>query len=696
MRPHCVPGGIVEDTQRGYFPAIDGLRALAVGAVLLFHGRHLGGGFLGVDSFFVISGFLITGLMLREVDTSGTVKLGAFWARRARRLLPALALMVIAVTLWSARFGTPSERLALHGDTLWSLSFLMNWHEVTAAHDYWSSFALQSPLTHLWSLAVEEQFYLVWPLVALVVVRWARRPQRSMVIVLSVGAIASFALMAALYEPTASTRVYEGTDTRIGAMMIGGLFATSAVRSFAKRALGAPSRLMKIAVSATVVVATLAALCMYAFSHGNDPWLFRGGFFLFALSIGIIIAAVTAGSAATAGTHAHPAVAVAIIAGVLSLRPLRSIGRLSYGLYLWHWPIFLALSPVRTGLSEWPLLAARLGVTWVVAVVSYRLVEQPVRLGLQHRPQWLSAPVTAAAVGVAALLGVTVSLPSSAATAVNVEGIAALAAIPSHAPLNAPPSSASLQGSRIETNAGASPDGARDSASVRVAAAHPITVRGSVDTVIMFGDSIAYTTAPGIQAAFEAAGVTFMSAAGPGLGLVKFTNHLEYLRSIAPIIDSHPFLILVQLSVWDAPYGEQTQYQALTLLHQYIADHHGQMAIVSPPPLRPDQDKGGYDALLAAAQHVARDSPNDVVVLDSSEVWGHKYNPDLNGDHVPERMYDGVHICPSGAALVGAWLVASLAPYFNGITPAPVASWAGGAWTNHPIYSSPPGTCAAV
>jgi peptidoglycan/LPS O-acetylase OafA/YrhL len=684
----------VEDKQAEYFPALDGLRALAVGAVLLFHAGHLRGGFLGVDTFFVISGFLITGLLLREVERDGTVGLGAFWARRARRLLPALALMVSAITLWSLRYGTPSERLSLHGDSLWSLSFLMNWHEVAAAHDYWSSFAMQSPLTHLWSLAVEEQFYLVWPLVALAVVRWARRPQRTMFVVCAVGAAISFVLMAMLYHPSSSTRVYEGTDTRIGALLIGGLCATSVVRAAVARSLAHTNRRVNLATAAVVIACAGGAFAMYGWAHGNDPLLFRGGFLIFAIAIGVVICAIS--STATS----HRSRAVANVAAVLSLRPLRAIGRLSYGLYLWHWPIFVVFSPTRTGLSTWPLLAVRLAVTWVVAVVSYRVVEQPIRVSLQRRPQWISAPATAAGIGVAALLAVTVALPGAGATAVNVEGIAALAG-------SAGSAATSVRGLHITTTTAhqtaSVPQPAQvasDAAVPPIAAAttttQPIIKRGTLDTVVYFGDSIAYTTEPGVFAAFDAAGVKVMSAAGPGVGLVKFSNYFDFLNTNKTVLNAHPWLALVQLSVWDAPYGEQTNYASLTLLHQYIVDRHGQMAIMTPPPLRADQVRPGIDTLSAAAQHVAADSPQTVILLDSSTVWGPTFSADLNGDHVPERMYDGVHICPSGAALVGAWMVSALAPYFDDLTPAPVTSWAGGDWTHNPIYSSPPGTCAAV
>jgi hypothetical protein len=341
------------------------------------------------------------------------------------------------------------------------------------------------------------------------------------------------------------------------------------------------------------------------------------------------------------------------------------------------------MSPTRTGLGEWPLLIARLGVTVVIAVLSFHLVEQPVRLGLQRLPQWVSAPATALAVGLAAIMAVTVALPQAGATAFDVQGIAALAAAPRD----------TIDPVLTQNATASAPDAGSQPATTTTV---PIIKHGIVRTVVLFGDSIAYTTAPGIEAAFQAAGVSVLSAAGPGVGLLNNAGFFDFLHNIDANTYAQSVLVVVQLSVWDAKFGEEQQYQALSLLHQFLLDRHAQLAIITPPPLRPDQDKGGYDALAAAAQRVVRDWPTDVTFFDSSEVWGKRYNADLNNDHVPERMYDGVHICPSGAALVGAWLVASTARVYDGILPADVTAWAAGSWTQNPIYSSPPGTCAAV
>jgi peptidoglycan/LPS O-acetylase OafA/YrhL len=662
----------VQETPSDYFPAIDGLRALAVAAVLLFHAGHLSGGFLGVDTFFVISGFLITRLLLREVETTGSVALGAFWARRARRLLPALALMICVLTVWNLRYGTPPERLTLRHDTLWSLSFLMNWHEVFSAHDYWSSFAEKSPLTHLWSLAVEEQFYVVWPLVALAVVRWARRPQRAMFAICASGTVASFVLMTALYDPNASTRVYEGTDTRIGAMMIGAMCATSTVRNAMAQAFSKQSRRSTTAAGFGLASATAVVLWLYVTAHGTDSMLFRGGFFIFAAAVGLLLGALTVDPL----TLRSPVRTT--ITNVLSLRPLRAVGRLSYGLYLWHWPIFVVLNPVRTGLGDWALVAVRLSVTAVVSVLSYRFIERPVREGLQRRPTWVSAPATGLAVGLAALVAVTVAVPGASATAVNLKGIVALTAGPT----------TTTSGSAVDPSAGSTiPATATTLAAIK---------RGTIHDVVLFGDSIAYTTQPGLQAALSAAGATLHSAAGPGVRLTGTSAYFDYLSSLANTVDSHTLLVMVQLSVWDAQFDPAEQYNSLVLLHQFIVDRGAQMIITPPPPMRPDQSKHGTSELNNIGRRIAAEHPATVTFLDTAAVWSDRYAADLNGDHVPERMYDGVHMCASGAALVSAWLVEQMSLLFDGISPAPVAAWAGGPWTQNPIYDSPAGTCAAV
>ena len=202
-------------------PALDGLRGAAVAGVLLFHAGHLRGGYLGVDAFFVLSGFLITSLLLAEGARTGTVALGAFWARRARRLLPALLAVLAFVAVYSLVVASAAERTTIRGDGLATLGYFANWRAIFSGTDYWALFGSPSPLEHTWSLAIEEQFYLVWPLLLVAITAAPRR-----VLALAGGlAIASFVWMQVLYDPASPSRVYFGTDTRLASILIGAALA---------------------------------------------------------------------------------------------------------------------------------------------------------------------------------------------------------------------------------------------------------------------------------------------------------------------------------------------------------------------------------------------------------------------------------------------------------------------------------------
>src|SRR5262245_60370628 len=208
-----------------HVPALDGLRGVAVLVVVAFHLNRLQGGFLGVDLFFVLSGYLITSLLLVEHAGSGAVRLGRFWARRARRLLPALLLMLVGVTLLVGRLTAPGERPLIRGDALSTLGYVANWHAMAHDVSYWDMFVQPSPLDHMWSLGIEEQFYVVWPLIAAgLLALAARRGRRGPTLVAAVagaGAVASFAVMAATYSELDTSRAYYGTDARLGPTLLG-------------------------------------------------------------------------------------------------------------------------------------------------------------------------------------------------------------------------------------------------------------------------------------------------------------------------------------------------------------------------------------------------------------------------------------------------------------------------------------------
>jgi peptidoglycan/LPS O-acetylase OafA/YrhL len=351
-------------------PALDGLRGAAVAGVLLFHGGHLSGGFLGVDAFFVLSGFLITSLLLVETGTNGRIALGAFWGRRARRLLPALALVLLAVALYAWLLARPDELAKIRGDALATIGYFANWRAIASSRDYWALFRAPSPLDHTWSLAIEEQFYLVWPLViAFATRRCEPRIAARRVLVLSGAlALASLAAMLTTFTPGNPSRVYFGTDTRAASILVGAaLAAVLALRP----TLGTRGR-------AVLETAALVSLGMLAFAwtraSGSSEILFRGGLFACAVATAVVIAA-------SVDARRGP------VARLLSFRPLCLLGIISYGVYLWHWPVYVVLDPVRTHIDGRPLLAVRIAVTLVIALASYQFVERPIRHGRLRTPE---------------------------------------------------------------------------------------------------------------------------------------------------------------------------------------------------------------------------------------------------------------------------------------------------------------------
>ena len=359
-------------------PALDGMRGIAVLAVLLFHGgvSWLQGGFLGVDLFFVLSGFLITALLLAEVDGTGRVDLRTFWLRRARRLLPALLLLVAVIVLVAAVHTPLRLQPGVRASLLAALFYVANWQSIAAGGDYFTSTGPPSPVQHTWSLAIEEQFYLVWPLivllVAFLVLRRGRRSARAggmarAIRVVALGGTAvSVVLMAVLADTRtgAYDRVYYGTDTRAQGLLIGAALATVLALRPQTTAAGPDRTRTRVAGLAAVVVLGW----LITSTSGEDAWMYRGGFLLAAIAAAMVI------WSATTDTDGP-------LARALSVRPLQALGRISYGVYLWHWPLFLALSAERTGSTGFGLLALRVAATVTVATVSYTLIEQPIRTG---------------------------------------------------------------------------------------------------------------------------------------------------------------------------------------------------------------------------------------------------------------------------------------------------------------------------
>jgi peptidoglycan/LPS O-acetylase OafA/YrhL len=365
---------------------LDGVRAIAVTLVILFHltpGTTVGG-YLGVDLFFVVSGFLITTLLLRERNATGRIRLGAFWARRARRLLPALVVLVLVCC--TAAFAIGGDVLVGLGmQVLGAATFSSNWLLLAAGSSYFGD-SVPELFRNLWSLAVEEQFYLVWPLLLVLVL--VRMPRALRLILVAVLAAASAVAMAVLYTPADPNRVYYGTDTHAFGLAIGAFLALLAI-SWPRRALEWPRAARRLlAVAGSLALAALVGFALLM--PGDAPFVFRGGLVAVAVLTAILIAALL--------------VPGSPLARVLDLGAFRWVGARSYGLYLWHWPVFVLVvsalpSWQRDGASGWALGGIALAISAAAAALSYRFVEQPIRrLGFggawrRIRSGWSGAPL---------------------------------------------------------------------------------------------------------------------------------------------------------------------------------------------------------------------------------------------------------------------------------------------------------------
>lgn len=362
-----------------YMPGLDGLRAVAVLAVFAY---HLGfdwapGGLLGVGVFFTLSGYLITDILLAQVARGG-IRLKSFWFARARRLLPALFVLLIVVTAWVTILG-PHQPSDYRGGVLSALFYVNNWWLIFHDVSYFQAFNAPAPLNHLWSLSVEEQFYIVWPFMVIIGTKLVRevpgpgggRPRLALA---TLGlAIVSMVLMIVLYKPGIDpSRVYYGTDTRAMELLVG-----------AALAMVWPSRKLTANISPqarrTLDIAGVAGLFVIAMmfwrSTEFDPFLYRGGFLLLSVATAVAV-----------GVMAHPASRLGPIVGC---RPMVWIGQRSYGIYLWHFPIIILTTPE----GEYPSLFAailQIAATFGVAALSWRYIENPIRHGALRRvwAQW--------------------------------------------------------------------------------------------------------------------------------------------------------------------------------------------------------------------------------------------------------------------------------------------------------------------
>jgi len=366
--------GIISQNQQkpGYMPGIDGLRALAVFAVILYHFRFsfTAGGFLGVTLFFVLSGYLITDLLLNEWDNKGKISLAKFWSRRAKRLLPGLFVLLLTLGTFVTLF-RPDLMNKLRPDMLAAVFYYSNWWDIFHKISYFDNFGTPPLLNHLWTLAVEEQFYILWPLLMIAGLKVCRSHKRVLAGAILFGALLSAAVMALLYVPGMDpSRVYYGTDTRAFSLLLGAVAAfIMPSRKLLAMSLSGGKRL---ALNLVGIAGLIAFFAFVVFSDEYNDFLYRGGMLLFsAFCVPLILSA------------AHPET---LLSRIFRFDPLRRIGAYSYEIYLFQFPVIAIFSPAvnTNGINLW-LCAAQVLATLLLAWLTYHFIDNPIRRKEFHR-----------------------------------------------------------------------------------------------------------------------------------------------------------------------------------------------------------------------------------------------------------------------------------------------------------------------
>jgi peptidoglycan/LPS O-acetylase OafA/YrhL len=647
-------------TKMPQLPALDGLRGMAVIGVLLFHGGYAfaEGGFLGVSTFFTLSGFLITNLLVREFDRTQHIALGEFWARRFRRLLPAALAALVGIAAYGWAFGSPEQLAKLRGDIIAALLYVANWRFFFSGQSYGDLFSSPSPVQHFWSLAIEEQFYLLFPLAVFMTLRHGGR--RALWAVLSVAEAASLALSFALSDRFDQT--YYGTHTRAFELLAGALLAVwwSGRREpgHGRQRVLTPSQ-VTIALTIAGTLAFAATIIAWDVVGQTSERLARGGLALHAALVAVVIVTIT---------RRGP------LASVLAFPPLRWIGLISYGLYLYHWPIFLVIDHDRTGLSTTPLFVVRMLATLAAAVASFFLLEQPIRRGRRvrgTRRALLAAPIGALAVIAAAVI-VTIDPPPSKIAYAN----ARVGDFNTIVEEVEPP---------VTTTA------------PTVVGGTTVPPVPAAATVMIVGDSGMADTAPAIGAAFKAAGTTkVIDASSPGLGLTrKESPYRDVWRDL--IAEHDPDLIVVMLGGWDLDYlAENGDAAYAAVVDEGVGlltagGAHVLWLSMMPGGTTPERQVDRVYSQLPAKYPGVVDYFDFEQVLRGPEGDWPRTVTAVDGSTILLRKPDNWHMCPEGAERVAeAALDRAVA---LGWAPPAGVDWKDGDWRDHERYDDPHDGC---
>ncbi|WP_242268404.1 acyltransferase family protein [Bacillus cereus group sp. BfR-BA-01408] len=356
-----------------YMVGLDSLRGLAILGVILYHINFnwMPGGFLGVTVFFVLSGYLITDILAMEWKRNKRIDLKKFWLSRARRLLPGMLVMLVITLAWITIFHS-SLLEKMRGDSLAALFYVSNWWYIYHKLSYFDNFNQISPLNHFWSLAVEEQFYVVWPFIISLGLYYINKQSR-MILLICLGAFASALAMAILYEPGVDpSRIYYGTDTRAFSLLIGAVLALVWPSNRLANKIIPKARFILDVVGG---IALIIILVMFWKTNQYDPFLYKGGMVLLSIATALLVANL-----------AHPA---SRIAQFLRFRPLRWVGIRSYGIYLWHYPI-LTLTTPKVNAGDFSIIRAILQFLLIILIaqISWKFIEKPIRQGALRNIQF--------------------------------------------------------------------------------------------------------------------------------------------------------------------------------------------------------------------------------------------------------------------------------------------------------------------
>lgn len=634
------------DSNSRYMAGMDGLRAIAVLAVIAYH-LNVGwasGGLLGVGVFFVLSGYLITNMLVEEHERYGHIRFKNFWFRRARRLLPALFLMLAVVIGWVTLFD-PGEVVTLRGDALAAVLYFSNWWYIFHHLSYFAKFGPQSPLTHLWSLAVEEQFYLVWPLALALGLGFIRK--KSLLVSLTIAAACASALaMALIYQPgTDPSRVYYGTDTRAFGLLFGAALAL--VRP-ARRIPQHTRRGTPLWAELLGAAGLLGIFLMIWQTNEYQTFLYRGGLVLLSLATAAALVPVI-----------HPD---SRMGKILGWGPLRWLGVRSYSIYLWHYPVIVLTTPrVDTGSFDPVRALLQVAASIALASLSWHFIEEPIRQGAIGRlverwkagrgvigwSTWIGGVAMVSVLGLAigGLSGLVEAVPVSAAQASGI-GI--------NHPIGRGPSSETPSKSASTPPSSTAPSSGSPSTPTTTSSAVPSTPPASTATspanrpsggsaashalsgvgVTAIGDSVMVDATPDLR---------HMLPGIQALGLVG--RQLIYTPPlISKLKSEHRMgnIVIIELGT-NGPY---TSGQLVSLLRSMGPVKH--IFLVNTRVPRPWQN-----VVNATIAHVAATFPHTTLVN-----W-YQVSANENGWFYP----DGVHLNPTGAQAYANMLVKAIRPY---------------------------------